>query len=258
MRLMREVRFSVGPSDESPITNSWGGWPSASSVQPYLVLRSRVEGEPDAVTGVVCNIAAIDRLVRERAIPLVSRLVHQPRVTGETLIQAVAADLRPHPPAGTQWIDWQLLVTPYLSYSLTCGAFTMIDVSQQFEFSASHRLHCNGLSDEENRGTFGKCNNPNGHGHNYVVEVTITGEPDPLSGVLLPVDRIETIVRKHVIERLDHKHLNHDCPEFADLNPSVENIVRVVWKMLADRFAPATLKRVRIWETPKTYAECEG
>ncbi|HSW45877.1 MAG TPA: 6-carboxytetrahydropterin synthase [Phycisphaerae bacterium] len=255
---MREVRFSVGPAADEPITNSWGGWPTASSIQPYLVLRSCVEGESDPVTGYLCNITMIDRLIRERSVPLVNRLIGQPRVTGETLIQAIAADLRTQAPNGSRWINWQLYVTPCLSYGLICGASNMIDISQCFEFSAAHRLHCESLSDEENRRTFGKCNNPSGHGHNYAVVITITGEPDPLSGVLMPVSRMEQIVQAQVIDRLDHKHLNRDCPEFAALNPSVENIARVIWDLLADRFAPATLKRIRVWETPKTYAEYEG
>jgi 6-pyruvoyltetrahydropterin/6-carboxytetrahydropterin synthase len=258
MRLMREVRFSVGPKAAGPITNSWAGWPSAVGVQPYLVLRTRVEGQPDPVTGYLCNIAVIDRLIRERTVPLVTRLARKPHVTGEALVQAVAADLLPHAPNGARWVDWQIRLTPYLSYSLMSGAFNMVDVSQCFEFSAAHRLHCASLSDDANRRTFGKCNNPSGHGHNYGLEVTVTGEPDPLTGVLLPIDRLERIVQEQVIERLDHKHLNRDCPQFVSLNPSIENIARVIWDLLAGQFAGAVLKRVRVWETAKTYAEYEG
>lgn len=258
MRLMREVRFSAGPEPGGPITNSWAGWPSPTGVQPFLVLRARIEGEPDPVTGYLCNIAVLDRLIRERTVPLVTRLVHQPQVTGETLVQAIAVDLQAHAPSGTRWVDWQLRVTPYLSYGLTSGAFNMVDVSQCFEFSAAHRLHCESLSDEENRRTFGKCNNPSGHGHNYGLEVTVTGEPDPRTGVLLPIGRLEGIVQQRVIERLDHKHLNRDCPQFESLNPSVENIARVIWGLLAGQFPGPALKRIRVWETAKTYAEYEG
>lgn len=258
MRLMREVRFSVGPDAGGPITNSWGGWPTATGIQPYLVLRTRVEGEPHSGTGYLCNIALIDRLVRERTIPLVRTLVTRPSLTGEMLIRAIADALRPHALAGTDWVDWQLFVTPFLSYTLTSGAPAMVNVTQCFEFSAAHRLHCDSMSDDENRRTFGKYNNPNGHGHNYQFEVTITGDPDASNGVVLPIAKLEQIVHEHVIERLDHRHLNQDCPEFATLNPSVENIARVIWGMLAGQLAPATLKRVRVWETPKTCADYEG
>jgi len=258
MRLMREVRFSVGPAADGPITNSWAGWPTATGVQPYLVLRVRIEGQPDPVTGYLCNIAHLDRLIRQRTIPLAGRFWGQSQVTGETLVRAIAADLHEHEPGGGRWVDWQVFITPYLSYGLTAGAFQMVDITQSFEFSAAHRLHCATFSDEENRRTFGKCNTPNGHGHNYVLEVTITGQPDPTSGVLLPASRIESIVQENAINPLDHKHLNADCPEFAALNPSVENITPVIWDLLAGRFEPAALKPIRVWETPKTYAEYAG
>ena len=105
---------------------------------------------------------------------------------------------------------------------------------------------------------FGKCNNPNGHGHNYVVEVTISGELDGRTGAVLPLPRFEQIVSERVISLLDHKHLNLEVREFREVNPSVENIARVVWEMLVDHLVPARLHSVRVWETPKTWAEHRG
>ena len=134
----------------------------------------------------------------------------------------------------------------------------MVEVTQTFEFSAAHRLHVPAMSEEENRDYFGKCNNPSGHGHNYRVEVTMAGEVSNPAGRVFPLPRFEEIVRREVIDRLDHKHLNADTPEFADLNPSVENITRTIWQLLDGRFAPARLRRVRVWETAKTYAEYGG
>ncbi|RIK62987.1 MAG: 6-pyruvoyl tetrahydrobiopterin synthase [Planctomycetota bacterium] len=128
-------------------------------------------------------------------------------------------------------------------------------MTQCFEFSASHRLHVPGLSDEENRRVFGKCNNPNGHGHNYQVEVTVAGPVDARTGSVLPLPAFESLVKREVIDRLDHKHLNSDTEEFARLNPSVENIARVIWEILEPQMSPARLRRVRVWETAKTYAE---
>ncbi len=262
MRLMREIRFSVGPAAEGPVSNSWAGWPAATGIQPWLVLRARVEGEPDPATGYVCNIAMIDRLLRERSIPLVNRIVRgageRASATGEVVIRAIADNLLGRAPAGTRWVDWQLGITPFVSYTVNAGALDMVHVSERFEFAASHRLHCPSMSERENRETFGKCNNPRGHGHNYEVEVTVAGEPEAASGVLLPLARIESVVKQRIIERFDHKHLNEDCAEFADLNPSVENITRVIWSLLEGQFGPARLAKVRVWETPKTYAEYEG
>lgn len=134
----------------------------------------------------------------------------------------------------------------------------MVEVTQSFEFSAAHRLNVPAMSDEENRAFFGKCNNPNGHGHNYRVEVTVAGDVSNPAGRVIPLPQFEEIVKREVIDRLDHKHLNADMAEFAVLNPSLENIVRTIWRLLDGRFAPARLRRVRVWETAKTYAEYEG
>ena len=131
----------------------------------------------------------------------------------------------------------------------------MITMTQSFEFAAEHRLYVPELSEEQNRKAFGKCANPNGHGHNYVVEVTLAGEPDPVTGTLADLPEFEVTVKRRVIDLFDHKHLNADCPEFAQLNPTVENITRVIWEKLAGGFARGRLHAVRVWETPKTYAE---
>lgn len=134
----------------------------------------------------------------------------------------------------------------------------MVTLTQQFEFSAAHRLHCPELSEAENRATFGKCNNPNGHGHNYIMEVTVSGRPDSRTQVLIPLPRLETLVRELVVDILDHTHLNQDTAQFRTVNPSVENIARVIWGMLDGRLSPATLANVRVYETPKTWADYAG
>jgi 6-pyruvoyltetrahydropterin/6-carboxytetrahydropterin synthase len=131
----------------------------------------------------------------------------------------------------------------------------LIALTQQFEFCAAHRLHCDGLSDEENMALFGKCSNPSGHGHNYVLAVTVEGRPDARTGIVLPPSVLEETVRQAVIERFDHKNLNLDVPEFRELNPSVENIARVIFNLLEDEFAPGQLAAVRVYETPRSSAE---
>lgn len=261
MQLTREIRFSVGPATTGPVTNSTAGWPTATGVQPFLTLQATVEGEPDAQTGYVCNIREIDRLLRERAIPLVNQLVggdwvREHPLSGEQLIAAIARELSPLALPGTRWAGWKVKVTPFLSYEAQEGR--MVRVTQTFEFAAAHRLHCAELSADENRAVFGKCNNPHGHGHNYQLEVTVAGEPDADTGRIIPLTRFERIVNERVIERLDHKHLNEECAEFRELNPSVENITRVIWGWLEGQFPPARLDRVKVWETGKTAAEYRG
>ena len=132
----------------------------------------------------------------------------------------------------------------------------MTRLSQKFEFSASHRLHNPQLSDEENRRTFGKCNNALGHGHNYEVQVTLMGTPND-SGLLMDIPTFEGIVARTAIEKFDHKHLNAEVPEFHDLIPSVENIAKVIYRMLQSKLKSdrAKLASVTVWETPKTWCE---
>jgi 6-pyruvoyltetrahydropterin/6-carboxytetrahydropterin synthase len=263
IRLTREVRFSVdrdwaGHIEFSrPLTNSWAGWPSAVGLVPYLRLCATVSGEPDPVTGYLCNIAVLDQLLREHAIPHTAAELrdHGWRLTAEHTVQAVWERIVPLAPPRATFEKLELLTTPFLRYAVRREEPAMVQITQQFEFSAAHRLHCREFSEEENRRTFGKCNNPRGHGHNYLLEVTLAGEPDVQTGAVLSVPRFERIVQERVIEALDHKHLNDDTEEFRRVNPSVENIARVIWSMLAPHVAPAELRNVRVYETPKTWAD---
>lgn len=266
VRLTREVRFSVdrdwaGHIDASrPVTNSWGGWPSAVGLVPYLRLRATLSGEPDPVTGYLCNIAVLDYMLRQNAIPLAAEELRRRgwRLSAERLLLAVWAGVSDWAPQGARVEELELLATPTLRFAIDRREPEMVLLTQQFEFSAAHRLHCPQLSDEQNRAIFGKCNNANGHGHNYVVDVTVAGRPDDAHGCVLPLPRFEQLVRERVIDRLDHRHLNLDTPAFRSVNPTVENIARAVWEMLAGHVAPAELRRVRVYETPKTWAEFEG
>lgn len=276
MELTREVRFSVdrdwaGHVEFSrSITNSWGGWPSAVGIVPFLRLRATVCGRPDARTGYLLNIRILDDLLRRYAIPHTAEQLRLNgwRMRAERLLSEVWMHIHPRMPPHAPLIALELLVTPTVRYRVQRvgavslardeGVETMTFLTQQFEFSAAHRLHCPELSERENIETFGKCNNPNGHGHNYVLEVTLAGAGDAPSGVVFALPRFEQIVRDAVIEKLDHKHLNLDVPEFREQNPSVENIARVIWSLLSGRFQPARLHNVRVYETQKTWADYDG
>lgn len=139
----------------------------------------------------------------------------------------------------------------------------MLTVTRTYDFSASHRLHSRMLSNEENAEVFGKCNWENGHGHNYDVEVTLAGDPDPRSGLLWDPDRLDRIVDEEVLKPYDHKHLNFDAPDFRDLNPTSENLTRVIWDNLtrrldAEALGGARLYRVAVRETARNYFEYYG
>src|ERR1700761_6400702 len=103
-------------------------------------------------------------------------------------------------------------------------------LSRRYPFSASHRLYSESYSEEENREVYGKCNNPHGHGHNYVVEVTVAGEVDERTGFVIDLKRLKDLVNREVIDPLDHRHLNKEIPEFRDQIPTTENLAIAIWK----------------------------
>jgi len=132
-----------------------------------------------------------------------------------------------------------------------------ISVSRRYRFAASHRLHNPKLSAEENQRLYGKCNNPYGHGHNYTVEVTLTGPVDPATGMIANLGELDPFVEREVIEAFDHKYLNEEVPEFQKSVPTTENLTREIFRRLRD-FPAARLERVRIEETSKNSFEFAG
>jgi 6-pyruvoyltetrahydropterin/6-carboxytetrahydropterin synthase len=128
---------------------------------------------------------------------------------------------------------------------------------RRYLVSASHRLHTDALSVDENRATYGKCNNPHGHGHNYVVEVLVGGAVNPETGMVVDMVALDEVVRARVIERFDHANLNLD-PLFANRVPTTENLCRVVFGLLKDALPGGELERVRVEETENNFFECCG
>jgi 6-pyruvoyltetrahydropterin/6-carboxytetrahydropterin synthase len=123
--------------------------------------------------------------------------------------------------------------------------------------SASHRLHSGALSAEENRATYGKCNNPHGHGHNYVVQVLVGGTVHPETGMVINLVALDEVVRTRVVERFDHASLNLD-PLFVNRVPTTENLCRVIFGLLKPALPAGELVRVRVEETENNFFECEG
>jgi 6-pyruvoyltetrahydropterin/6-carboxytetrahydropterin synthase len=134
----------------------------------------------------------------------------------------------------------------------------MVYLTRKIEFSASHLYHNPAFSAEENRRVFGKCNNPNGHGHNYVLEVTVGGEPDPATGMVLDLKDLKEILEREVMERMDHRFLNYEVPELAGQIPTCENIAAVIWRLVEPKITRGQLTRVRLWESPDLYVDCYG
>jgi len=128
---------------------------------------------------------------------------------------------------------------------------------RRYMLSASHRLHSDTLTADENRAAYGKCNNPQGHGHNYVVEVLVGGPVDPETGMVVNLADLDSVVRKRVVERFDHANLNLD-PEFVNRVPTTENLCRVVFDLLNGTVPAGKLECVRVEETENNFFEYFG
>lgn len=132
----------------------------------------------------------------------------------------------------------------------------MIYLTRRYDFCASHRLYNPQFSDEMNCEIFRECNNPNGHGHNYELEVTIKGHPDPKTGMLVDIVLLDDLVRDRIIQWVDHKHLNHDVAMFEGIIPTAENIVAIFWQHLVEAVPAASpLHRIRLYESKNNVAE---
>lgn len=134
----------------------------------------------------------------------------------------------------------------------------MIYLTRRAEFSASHYYHNPALSEEENRRIFGKCSNPNGHGHNYAVEVTVAGEVDETTGMVLDLKDLKALLENEVLQRMDHKFLNKEVPEFATTIPTAENIAVDIWNLLAAKLPSGRLHRIRLYETNDLFVDYYG
>jgi len=136
--------------------------------------------------------------------------------------------------------------------------FPMVYLTRRTSFSASHRLWSEQLSDEENLALYEKCANPNGHGHNYVLEVTVRGIPHPQTGMVLNLTELKDIINKQVVDWVDHKHLNHDVPWLEGSIPTTEVLVVKFWERLERAFPSGLLYEVKLFETENNSASYRG
>ena len=130
-----------------------------------------------------------------------------------------------------------------------------VAVYRKEHFNAAHRLHNSGWDENTNISVFGKCNNPNYHGHNYELIVKVVGEPDPETGFVIDLKVLSDIIEESVLNRLDHKNLNLDVKEFLALNPTAENIAIVIYKILRGKLDAALELQVRLYETERNFVE---
>jgi 6-pyruvoyltetrahydropterin/6-carboxytetrahydropterin synthase len=278
--MTRRVMFSAAHSDWlphlSPEENRALFGPSASP-EPYghnYLLDVSVTGEIDASTGILVNIKVLDRVVKEQIVQKLDRkwinrqipAFYERPVTAATLTEYIVSELLPALPPEVALSALRLEQTPLhiAEWQAEEGEDCFMKpgeilLTRVYEFAASHRLHSLHLTDAENRELFGKCNYENGHGHNYVLEITVAGPIDPRSGQVIDSDKLDEIVNHEVVERYDHRHLNLDIPEFKDLIPSSELVTKIIWERLYPRFsAPVRLHRVVVRETARNFFEYRG
>lgn len=260
VRLWINPEPAVGRPADQPSYNGFAGRPSPIGLSRFFEIEATCRGEPDAATGYLINIKDIDKAVRAAAAPMLAEAAglnaeaDPPRLL-PPMLAALAAALPVHCTALT------LRTSPYHAFEMAADAPTIALVRTAFDLAAAHRLNCKSLSPEQNRAVFGKCNNPAGHGHNYRVEPCVAIDLDRAGSSPFGIAQLESITNGVIIERFDHKHLNLDTPEFnhdTGVNPSVENIARVFFDLLAPAIAEAspaaTLRSITVWETDRTSA----
>lgn len=261
LRLSRTIRFNLNPDGAWKGHNGHAGGPAPSSLSTHAEFRIECEGEPDARTGYLINIKDIDAAAKKVLYPplALAALKHQNPDPARILVlllpelrRAIAEKLT----GRVTSVRWNL--TPYCSIEVIMPDETshVALLRVRAEFAAAHRLHVPDLSDDENRALFGKCNHPSGHGHNYIVEPAVE-VPTTAGKPPMTTADLERTLEETVLERFDHRHLNLDTAEFGPegVNPSVENIARVCFDLLAPRLSETyavTLRSITVWETERT------
>ena len=134
----------------------------------------------------------------------------------------------------------------------------VVTVTRRLTFNAAHRVHNPELSDLENARLFGKCNNPNWHGHNYVLEVSVRGQVEEKTGYVMDLARLKDVVAREIIDKVDHRNLNLDVDFMRDVIPTTENLAVGIWRILAKEIAPAELVLIRLWESENNRVEYSG
>lgn len=286
--MTRRLSFSAAHADWLPsLTQSENEalFGPEASPEPYghnYVLDVSVIGNIQPQTGLLVNIKEIDRIVKAKIVQVLDHKYINQRIvrfetepaTSENLVTFIVEELEDQFPENVTLSAIHLQETPlhsitWLSHSAKTDTHNKIQevkrntvemlLTRVYEFSASHRLHSQHLSDEENRELFGKCNYENGHGHNYELEITVAGSVDSRTGRVIEPGLLDSIIQREILDRYDHRHFNHDLPEFEGLITSAEVITRVIWERLETHIpAPCKLYRVLVRETPRNIFEYYG
>jgi 6-pyruvoyltetrahydropterin/6-carboxytetrahydropterin synthase len=262
-KLSRQVRFSLNPFldiDEKGF-NAYASKPSGQGLSLFFELGIGLTGPTEPSTGFLVNVVDIDKNVRKLAVPVFSKFVRESFRSAKSIgfIQLVKI----------LTLSWQKLsgsfsnakldnlslnLNPFRKITIDSEAVKMVYFSEKFEFAATHKLWNQDFSKDRNFQVFGKCANPSGHGHNYIIEITVKTP----AGREFSISEFESVIDKNLLQMLDHKNLNEDVEFFHTTNPTMENIAVFAWDKLVEKFKPQKIHCVTIWESDRTCCSYYG
>jgi 6-pyruvoyltetrahydropterin/6-carboxytetrahydropterin synthase len=259
--LSRQVRFSIDPF--SPVQkmgyNSYASKPDVDGLGLYFVLWVDLESQLNPDTGFVVNVSEIDKVIRQRAVPIFIQGISEALTRRQPILLSDVISLLKQcwKEVKTAFESKKLTriclgLNPFQEISIQTEDTKMFTYGEKFEFAAMHQLWNDQFDDAKNAELFGKCANPAGHGHNYILEVQVQCETDSL-GPGWKQD-CQKVVKEEFLDLVDHKNLNKDVPEFDVLNPTVENLSFLAWQKLVGKLKNAKLFKVTVWENDRTFS----
>jgi 6-pyruvoyltetrahydropterin/6-carboxytetrahydropterin synthase len=274
-KLARQVRFSVNPflAKQARGANSFASMPCGEGLTIFFELAVELVSHVDRDTGFIVNVSEIDSKVRQYAVPVFVRKVkenfqkarHMDFFSISKILRSAWKQLE-NEFASAKLNKLNLKLNPFRKITLDSEDSDMVFFSEKFEFAATHKLWNTTFTDVQNQKIFGKCANPSGHGHNYIIEVTIKMSDNQRSSreskfirtENFSIGDFEKIVDSELISIIDHKNLNIDIEHFAKVMPTIENIAIFAWEKLSNKFPNQLLHCVTVWETDKTSCSYYG
>ncbi|MCX5637204.1 MAG: 6-carboxytetrahydropterin synthase [Planctomycetota bacterium] len=263
-KLGRAVRFSIAPflQRDADGFNSFASKPAGEGLSIFFELLVEVVGKVEPTTGFVVNVTDIDRIVRKFVVPVFAQRIRTDFRRGRHIgffdiakLLKAAWQLLSDKFDRARLSNLSLKLNPFRKVTMDSKDLQMLYFSEKFEFAATHKLWNDDFSEQRNFEIFGKCANPTGHGHIYIVEVTIKM---PAGKNNFRIGGFEKVVDDELIKVVDHKNLNTDVAAFGKTNPTVENIAAFAWNKLVGKFDKASLHCITVWETDKTFSSYYG
>ena len=250
VRLTRAIRMAFDVGEGRLAVRRGTGHTDLSQIP--LTLWITLAGPVDRSTGMLINVSEIDAALQ-------TAVEAMPPTRGDAvnLLRAIKRQCDRKLKVG-KLLRLAITLNESLSIAVSEKEWEMIEITMKYELAAAHRLGREEWGERKNAEVFGKCGNPAGHGHNYLVEVTLRGRCDGETGRLIDQGEVDRIVRERVVGRFDHKNLNEDTEEFAELSATMENMAKVFWELLIGQFGEVQLASVAVWETAKTRAAYFG